>query len=201
MCWNYKGSSRKAGDIMVGDVAIAKNLTDKEYVKFIKKATEEASKKVMTLEKYLDELAQIIKAGFRKATKADIDELAKVRKFFGAGKKKNVAFTKGEIGGKKFDLKSRSGGEKGQKFDNFEPISPEKYHYKNGPLSDYKHHTEQKQIEYLYQLFKHNKKVSGKIEVVSDLKICDNCNDIITKFQKDFPNIDVTRVWVRTKLK
>ncbi len=135
----------------------------------------------------------------RKASQEDIDKLAKVREFFSAGKKKNVAFTKGKIDGEKIELWSRSGGEKGQNFDNFKPIDPENYHYK-GPISDYIHHTEQKQIEYLYQMFKNNKNVSGKIEIVSDLKICDNCSDIITLFQKDFPNIEVVRVWVREKL-
>lgn len=135
----------------------------------------------------------------RKATKLDIEELAKVRQFFKAGKKKNVAFTRGEVGGKKFDLWSRSGGEKGQKFDNFNPIDPQDYFYK-GPLVDYIHHTEQKQKEYLYKMFKNNKNVIGKIEIVSDLKICDNCYDIISKFEKDFPNVEVTRVWVREVL-
>jgi hypothetical protein len=46
---------------MVGDVAVAKNLTEKQYVKFIDNATEEATKKGMTLEKYLEELANSIK--------------------------------------------------------------------------------------------------------------------------------------------
>ncbi len=131
----------------------------------------------------------------RKASQEDIDKLAKVREFFSAGKKKNVAFTKGKIDGEKIELWSRSGGEKGQNFDNFKPIDPENYHYK-GPISDYIHHTEQKQIEYLYQLFKDNKNVTGKIEIVSDLKICRNCKSIIEQFKKDFPNIEVTTIWV-----
>ena len=86
------------------------------------------------------------------------------------------------------------GGELGQGFDNFKPISPDNYRYKNGPLSDYIHHTEQKQVEYLYNLLKKNKNVSGKIEIVSDLKICRNCDWIIDTFKKEFPNIEVTRV-------
>ncbi len=149
----------------------------------------------------LDEIVENAKKGIRKATQIDIDALLKVRKYFKAGKKKNVAFTKGTIGGNKINLVSRSGGELGQEFDNFKSVLPENYRYKNGPLSDYIYHTEQKQVEYLYNLLKKNKNVSGKIEIVSDLKICDNCNDIINKFKKDFPLIKVTRVWVRTKLK
>lgn len=67
----------------------------------------------------------------------------------------------------------------------------------NGPIPDYINHTEQKQIEYLYQMFKHDKKVKGKIEIVSDLKICDNCVDVIDRFQNDFPNIEIVKVWVK----
>lgn len=62
MCYQYKPKGvRKTGDITINDVAVAKNLTDKEYVKFINDATEEASKKGMTLEKYLDELVDLVK--------------------------------------------------------------------------------------------------------------------------------------------
>lgn len=53
------------------------------------------------------------------------------------------------------------------------------------------------QIKYLYEMFKHDKTVKGKIEIVSDLKICRNCDDIITRFQNDFPNIEVVKVWVK----
>lgn len=55
-------------------------------------------------------------------------------------------------------------------------------------------------MEYLYKKFKNNKNLKGKIEIVSELKICDNCNDIITRFQKDFPNIEIVKVWVKEKL-
>lgn len=47
---------------------------------------------------------------------------------------------------------------------------------------------------------KNNKSVKGKIEIVSELKICDNCNDIIRRFQIDFPNIEIVKVWVKEKL-
>lgn len=137
----------------------------------------------------------------RKATNDDIDELAKIRKFFSAGKKKNVAFTKGEIGGKKIDIKSRSGEPKVPtiNWDNFKQIEPENYHYKNG-TSNRIFDSEQKQIEYLYEMFKHDRYVKGEIEIVSDLKICDNCNEIIKRFKIDFPNIDIIKVWVKNKL-
>jgi len=49
-------------------------------------------------------------------------------------------------------------------------------------------------------MFKHDKAVKGKIEIVSDLKICRNCDDIITRFQNDFPNIEIVKVWVKKKL-
>ncbi|MDY0090002.1 MAG: deaminase domain-containing protein [Flavobacteriaceae bacterium] len=142
-----------------------------------------------------------IKRLTRKATQADIDELAIIRKLFNAGRNKNVAFTKGEIGGIKIDLKSRSGQSKGtpKNFDNFKTIDPLNYHYK-GTIPEYINHTEQKQIEYLYHKFKHNKQIEGQIDIVSDLKICDNCNDVIKQFEKDFPNITIIRVWVKEKL-
>ena len=147
----------------------------------------------------LDEVVENAKKGIRKATQIDIDALLKVRKYFKAGKKKNVAFTKGTIGGNKINLISRSGGELGQEFDNFKSVLPENYKYKNGPFN-YIYDCEQKQVEYLYNLFKKNKNVSGKIEIVSDLKICRNCNWIIDAFKNEFPNIEVTRVWVREVL-
>lgn len=62
------------------------------------------------------------------------------------------------------------------------------------------YHTEQKQVEYLYNLLKNKKNVSGRIEIVSDKIICENCDWIIDAFKKDFPNIEVTRVWVREVL-
>lgn len=137
----------------------------------------------------------------RKPTKLDIEELSKIRRLFNAGKTKNVAYTKGIIEGKRINLKSRSGAPKGtlKNWDNFDVINPENYHYKNGPLNRL-HDSEQKQIEYLYNMFKDNKQVKGKIEIVSELKICPNCVDIIDRFKNDFPNIEVIKVWVKNKL-
>lgn len=144
-----------------------------------------------------------IKRRYRKATSEDIELLSKIRKNTDAGKKKNVAATKGEIGGKEVDLQSRSGIQNGtsKDYDNFESISPKNYNYTNGPEPLKNNHTEQKQVEYLYNKFKDNKSIRGKIEIISDLKICDKCDWLISAFQKDFPNIEITRVWVRTKLK
>lgn len=141
------------------------------------------------------------KRKYRKPTKVDIEELEKIRKLYRAGNRKNVAFTKGKIGEETIELRSRSGGKKNQKIDNFEPVPPENYRYTDGPLPDYVYHTEQKQLEYLYQKFKNNRYVPGKIEIVSDKRICDNCEYIIDRFQLDFPNIDIVRVWVRETLK
>ncbi|MBL7558456.1 hypothetical protein JAO71_01470 [Olleya sp. YSTF-M6] len=46
MCFkNQLQGKRKTGDVMVGDVAVAKNLTEKQYAEFIEEATEEAFKK------------------------------------------------------------------------------------------------------------------------------------------------------------
>ncbi|WP_261975631.1 EndoU domain-containing protein [Olleya sp. ITB9] len=62
MCFHHKPKGkRKTGDVMVGDVAVTKNLTEKQYAKFLEEATEEATKKGMTLEKYLQEIAEKIK--------------------------------------------------------------------------------------------------------------------------------------------
>ncbi len=96
---------------------------------------------------------------------------------------------------------SRSGEPKGtpKNYDNFEQIKPENYHYKNGPLNRI-YDSEQKQFEYLYNRFKHNKSIKGKIEIVSDLIFCDNCSHIIRRFKKDFPNIEIIKVWVKEKL-
>jgi|GEM_PF-1270023 len=61
MCFHHKPKGkRKTGDVIIDDVAVAKNLTDKEYVKFINDATEEATKKGMTLEGYLQEIAELL---------------------------------------------------------------------------------------------------------------------------------------------
>ncbi|WP_452219432.1 deaminase domain-containing protein, partial [Lacinutrix salivirga] len=143
-----------------------------------------------------------IKRRYRKATTKDIELLSKIRKNIDAGWNKNVAYTKGKIGDEIIDLQSRSGKQTGtsKDYDSFKIIEPENYNYKNGPLNRL-HDSEQKQIEYLYNKFKNNKNVQGQIEIVSDLKICDNCEDIIDKFQKNFPNIEIVRVWVRKELK
>ncbi|QPA56735.1 deaminase domain-containing protein [Lysinibacillus sphaericus] len=34
------------------------------------------------------------------------------------------------------------------------------------------------------------------MEVISHKAICQSCNDIIDQFQKDFPNINITRVQI-----
>ncbi|WP_187294269.1 hypothetical protein [Olleya sp. ITB9] len=46
MCFkNQLKGKHKTGDVMVSDVAVVKNLTEKQYAKFLEEATEEATKK------------------------------------------------------------------------------------------------------------------------------------------------------------
>ncbi|WP_231578409.1 deaminase domain-containing protein [Paenibacillus sp. FSL H7-0357] len=61
---------------------------------------------------------------------------------------------------------------------------------KNGRIND----TEQKSIEHLREKYKDTPNVRGDIENISYKTICRSCNDIIDQFQKDFPNIRITRV-------
>ena len=155
--------------------------------------------------KDIDTLEQMKNFYFKKTRKAnsvDINILSSLRKKLDAGWRKNVAFTKGEIGGEIIDLKSKSGSsiEYPNQYDNFEVINPNRYNYKNGPESFKINHTEQKQIEYLYDRFKNTPRIFGKIEIVSDLKICNNCEYLIEAFSIDFPNIRVTRIWVNDQL-
>ena len=83
---------------------------------------------------------------------------------------------------------------------NFEPPKPENYFFKGGP-EDFKiNDTEQKIFEYLFREFKNDKQTKGYIELVSDLKYCDNCYWISKQFQKEFPNIEVIRVFNKEKL-
>ncbi len=182
-----------------GNITYFDDIPEESLDDVVKDIEAKAKKEGKTANEYLDDL---VTPKTRNPTQLDIDELAKIRNRFGAGKSKNVAFTKGEIGGKKIDLYSRSGEPKGtpKNFDNFTQLKPENYHYKNGPIPYYEYHTEQKQIEYLYNIFKHDKNLKGKIEIVSDLKICDNCADIILRFKKDFPNIEIVKIWVKEKL-
>ena len=109
---------------------------------------------------------------------------------------------RGEIGGKKINFESVSGGEKApwSQKGNFEPPLPKDYHFKGGPDSQVLFDTEQKIFEHLYLLFKNNKNVVGKIEIVTDLKFCDNCDWIIEQFIKEFKNIEVVKRYIKEKL-
>lgn len=78
---------------------------------------------------------------------------------------------------------------------NFEPPQPENYYY-IGPIPEYTNHTEQKIVEYLREIFKNNKQVSGTIEIISEREFCDNCKVVVDMFEEEFPNIKVTRVEV-----
>ena len=160
---------------------------DREAVeKFIGEKLENEESKVKI---FLDELVEKVKG------------LGKIRKTYNAGKQKNVAFSKGEIGGNKINFESVSGGEKAHwsQKGNFEPPIPENYHFKGAPENKVLH-TEQKIFEHLYLLFKNNKNVAGKIEIVTDLKFCKNCNWIIEQFKKEFKNIEVVKRYIKEKL-
>jgi|GEM_PF-1324901 len=136
---------------------------------------------------------------FREAKDQDKKLIDDVFKKYNAGKRKNVAVTKGEINGEKIDLESVSGkidpANPNHK-DNFSKPSENHYKYsgsdKNGRLND----TEQKMIEHLREKYKDTPNVNGNIEIISHKAICQSCNDIIDQFQKDFPNINITRVQI-----
>lgn len=49
-------------------------------------------------------------------------------------------------------------------------------------------------IEYLRVKYKDNPNVTGEIEIISERIFCDNCNGLVDMFEKEFPNIKVTRV-------
>lgn len=76
---------------------------------------------------------------------------------------------------------------------NFRPPQPSAYRYK-GPIQKYANHTEQKIVEYLYTKYKSTPNIKGEVEIISERKFCNNCTDIVDQFQRDFPNIRVTRV-------
>lgn len=181
-----------------GNITYFDDIPEESLDDVVKDIEAKAKKKGKTANEYLDDL---VKPKTRKPTQIDIEELAKIRSKLNAGKSKNVAFTKGEIGGEKINLYSRSGEPKGtpKNYDNFEQIKFGNYHYKDGPLNRI-YDSEQKQFEYLYNRYKHNKSVKGKIEIVSDLEFCRNCDYIINQFKKDFPNIEIVKVWVKESL-
>lgn len=167
----------------------------------ISKSGGNATKKT---QKYLDELADKVQKYSRKASKLDVEILAKIRSKYRPRSTRNVAYSKGKIGGDKIDLEIVSGGKSTtpwQQKGNFEPPKPKDYHFKNGPESFKINDTEQNIFEYLYRQYKHSKEIKGVVEVVSDLRYCDNCWSIANQFQKEFKNIEIIRVFVRESLK
>jgi hypothetical protein len=176
-------------------------------VKGTKKEIEEFAVKLKGMaddvaKKYLDDLVEDINK-YKTPTKFHIEEVARIRKLYKPRPTRNVAFCKSEIDGIKLDLECVSGGEKApwKQKGNFEPPKPEEYHFKNGPDPKVLLDTEQKMFEYLYKKFSQNKNVFGKIEIVTDLKFCGNCDWIINQFQKEFPNIEIIRVFIKNTLK
>jgi The BURPS668_1122 family of deaminases len=175
-------------------------------IKGTKKEIEEFAEKLkgMTddaVEKYLDDLLEDINK-YKAPTKFDIEEIGRLRKLYKPRPTRNVAFCKAEIDGVKIELECVSGGKKAQwkQKGNFEPHKPENYHFKNGPERYKIDHTEQKIFEYLYKRLSHNKNAFGKIEIVTDLKFCDNCKWIINQFQKEFKNIEIIKTFIKTEL-
>lgn len=74
MCFkNQLQGKQKTGDVIVSGVTLTKKLTDKEFVKFIDDATEEAFKKGMTLEKYLGKLVDLVKK--KQVTKQEVSNV------------------------------------------------------------------------------------------------------------------------------
>ena len=61
MCWNYTGNKKVKGDVIVDDVAIAKDLDEKQLALFMKEKADEAEELGTTLDEYLVELANDIK--------------------------------------------------------------------------------------------------------------------------------------------
>lgn len=51
-------------------------------------------------------------------------------------------------------------------------------------------------VEYLREKYKSNPNISSEIEIVSERIFCDNCKVLVDMFEKEFPNIKVTRVEV-----
>lgn len=51
-------------------------------------------------------------------------------------------------------------------------------------------------VEYLREQLKDNTDVFGEIEIISERPYCDNCKVLVDMFEKEFPNIKVTRVEV-----
>jgi hypothetical protein len=134
----------------------------------------------------------------RKTLNADIQDIANLRTKYTAGKKKNIATGKGEIGGEKIDLESVSGEVTPENYAQKGNFQPSKENHYQGRLG-YENHTEQKIVEYLRERFKNDFNVNGTIEIASERPYCRNCIDIVDQFQAEFKNITVIRVEVLPK--
>lgn len=77
---------------------------------------------------------------------------------------------------------------------NFTKVESTNYHYVVNP--NYNYHTEQDIIEYLYTKYKETPNVEGHVTLISQRPFCPNCNQIVSMFEEEFPNIFVERVYV-----
>ena len=135
---------------------------------------------------------------YREALSSDAELITNIKTKYNAGKTRNAALARGTIDGKNFELECISGEFTHENYfnkGNFEPPSPENYHY-NGPIPEYTNHTEQKMVEYLWTLYKDTPDISGEIEIISERLFCENCNVVVDMFEQEFPNIKIIRVEV-----
>jgi hypothetical protein len=112
---------------------------------------------------------------------------------------RNAAYSVGEIDDIPVDLESISGGGQAgdvwQDFGNFEP-GPAYYSGDPG-LPPRINHTEQKIADYLRHQLDPNFQAIGELTIVSQRRVCDNCDYILDQFQTDFPSIVLTRVQLK----
>lgn len=127
----------------------------------------------------------------RPGTLSEKQKVQDIKDKYNAGKKRNGAYSYGNIGGEEINLECISGKNGGA---NFTKVDSSLYNYTGINGNDYMYHTEQDIIEHLYNAYKNNKNVTGSITIISEREICANCSSIISQFEQDFPYIYVVRV-------
>ena len=127
----------------------------------------------------------------RPGTLSEKQKVQDIKDKYNAGKKRNGAYSYGSIGGEEINLECISGKNGGA---NFTKVDSSLYNYTGINGNDYMYHTEQDIMEYLYNVYKNNKNVTGSITIISEREICANCSSIISQFEQDFPYIYIVRV-------